>query len=449
MNKALNKKLCTFFLLLFAIPCMADSGKLVIEDVTLIDGTGRAAIAGMHVLVEDGRIKKVQRSAISKSEKRGAKKIRGRGKYLVPGLMDVHIHLVGSTKISKEGIREVAMDREKGLRALRGYLYSGVTSVYDSGSIPEYIFKLREQERAGDIKSPRIFAAGGIVTYPGSHGSGAGATLVEDWPGAKPAMEKHLAWKPDMVKLTLEERGWGARPLIPLVPLDLMEEVIRYTNYEGVRTTAHAAGERRAMQAIYAGVDSLSHPIITGPISDKFAAFMAVKEVPMATTLTIGENYSRLVEHPEFLDQPLYQATFTQEEIAELKGAQRDKYKDATWTWWMKLMTPIAQENVRKISEAGGIIALGTDKSSGPAVHREMELLVDAGISPLDVIRIATLHGAKFLGKERELGSISEGKLADMLLLDADPLQDINNMKRINSVIKNGQLVNRDELKLN
>ena len=109
-------------------------------------------------------------------------------------------------------------------------------------------------------------------------------------------------------------------------------------------------------------------------------------------------------------------------------------------------MTPIAQENIRQINAAGGVMALGTDQSSGPAVHREMELLVGAGISPLEVIRIATLHGAKYLGRDNDLGSITEGKIADMVLLDSDPLADINNAKDINMVIKNGVIIDRNGL---
>jgi len=155
------------------------------------------------------------------------------------------------------------------------------------------------------------------------------------------------------------------------------------------------------------------------------------------------------VEQPEFLDQELYRAVLTKEEIETLKNETREEYRDRTWTWWMKLMTPVAQENLRQIHAAGGVIALGTDRSSGPAVHREMELLVAAGIAPLDVIRIATLHGARFLGREGELGSITEGKLADMVLLDADPVADILNARRINTVIKNGRVVDREALTVN
>ena len=128
---------------------------------------------------------------------------------------------------------------------------------------------------------------------------------------------------------------------------------------------------------------------------------MAAKRIPMASTLTIGENYSRLAEHPEFLDEPLYQATTTQEDIEFLKTEMRPRYQEDQWTWWMKLMTPVAQENVYKINAAGGIIALGTDQTTGPAVHRELELLTAGGISNSDAIRIATYNAARFLGHGR------------------------------------------------
>jgi imidazolonepropionase-like amidohydrolase len=436
------------FLMFFSCFLHAKERNLLIEDATLIDGTGRPAIEHASVMIAGDRIAEIRRGKFSASERKSADTINAAGKYLIPGLMDIHIHLVGAVKVSKEGLREVELDMEKGKRALSGYIYSGVTSVYDSGNIPEFIFSLRNQERAGKIQSPRIFAAGGIVTYPGSHGSGAGSTVVDDWPEAIPSLDKHLEFKPDIVKLTLEERGWGARPLIPLLPLPLMENIIRYYNDRGIRATAHAASELRAKQAIFAGIDSLSHPVITGPISESFPGFMAAKKIPMATTLTIGENYSRLAEHPEFLDQALYQAVLTEDEIKKLKTETSAEYRERTWTWWMKIMTPIAQENLRQLNAAGAVIALGTDKSSGPGVHREMELLVAAGIPTMDVLKIATLNAAKFLGKEDDLGSISEGKLADMVLLDADPVANIDNAKKINTVIKNGVIVERDKLKI-
>jgi len=436
------------FLLIFFVMVDAAGGNLLIEDVVLIDGTGRQPVSHVSILVRDDSIAEIKKGNFDQSVRKTAQVINGAQKYLIPGLMDVHVHLAGSMTVTEQGLREIEIDRQKGIRALHGYLYGGVTTIYDCGNLPDYIFALRDEERSGAITSPRIFAAGGIVTYPGSHGSGPGATTVDDWPEAIPVLDEHIKRRPDILKLTLEERGWGMRPMIPKLPLPLMEKIIEYYNDHGIRTTAHTASELRARQAIFAGIDTLAHPVIVGPVSDNFAKLMGAKKVPMATTLTIGENYSRLAEHPEYLDQPLYQAIFSEEEIGELKEKTRQQYQERQWTWWMKLMTPVAQENLRKIHEAGGVLALGTDQTNGAAVHREMELLVAAGIAPSDVIRIATFNAARFLGKEDQLGTIEEGKLADMVLLNADPSEDINNAKDIHMVIKNGSVVDRDKLQL-
>jgi imidazolonepropionase-like amidohydrolase len=418
---------------------------LLIENVTLIDGTGRPPVAGASVLINDDRIQEISRGAIETSA--STNRIDGSGNYLIPGLMDLHIHLQGAIEVTPEGLK-VNIDQSKGIRALHSYIYSGVTSVYDAGNVPDYILKLRDDERSGNLVSPRIFATGSIVTYPGSHGSNEFGTQVDSWPEAIPALDAHIAREPDILKLTFEERGWGARPMIPILPVDLMQRIIGYYNDRGIRTTVHTSSEYRARQAIFAGVDTLAHPVIQGPVTDDFTRLMAAKKIPMVSTLAIGENYSRLAEHPEYLDEPLYQATLTAEEIEILKTERRKEYQERKWTWWMKIMTTIAQENVRKINDAGGVMVAGTDQSTGPALHRELELMANAGISPSDVIRIATLNGAIFLGKERELGSIEEGKIADMVLLEADPTADINNAKKIIQVIKGGQIIDRSKLDL-
>ena len=412
---------------------------LLIEDVTLIDGTGRPAVRGAHVLVEGDRITTVSTRPIQAPSR--TRRIDGSGRYLIPGLMDMHIHLSG-------GRGQGGPNEHDGIRALHGFLYSGFTTVYDAGNNPDYIFGLRARERAGDVVSPRIFATGGVVTVPGGHGGGGGATLVDAWPDDRPLLDAHIAREPDMVKLTFDEHGWGTRPLIPLLPPELMAQVGRYFNEHGIRTTVHISHEFRARQAIEAGINTFAHPIIQGPVSEGFVGLMAATKTPMVSTLTIGEGYSRLVEHPEFLDRPLYRAVYEPEVIQRLKTVVRDEYAARAWTTWMKVMTPVAQENLRQIVAAGGVIVLGSDQSSGPQSHRELELMVEGGIPPLEAIRIGTLNAAIFLGMDRELGTIEEGKLADMVLLTANPLEDISNAQEIELVIKAGQVVDRSELDL-
>lgn len=424
----------------------ARADELLIEHVTLIDGT-HAPQADMTVAVEGERIAAVTPSALERGLR--GRRIDARGKYLIPGLMDVHIHLRGGFDPTLAPDAPPAPpNRQQGVEALASFLYAGVTTVLDVGNRPEHILPLRADERAGRILAPRVFAAGNLITYPGSHGDRI-ALRISDFEKDKALLDKHIAeQQPDILKLTLEEEGWASRPMIPLMPAELLGQIIRYYNLHGIRTTVHVSSELRSLEAIYAGSDTLAHPVIQGPVSDSFVKLMAAKKTPFASTLTIGDNYSRLVEHPEYLDQPLYVASFSAADRARLRTQTREEWKGRTWTAWMKIMTPIAQENVRKVHAAGGVVACGTDQSSGPATQRELELLNQAGISPLDVIRIATYQSAVFLGKADQLGSIDTGKLADLVLLSKDPTVNIDNAKSIVFVMKGGRIIDESALPL-
>ena len=432
---------------LLLLPLLAGAAqRLIIDHVTVIEGTGRAPQPDMAVVIDGAKIAAVTPSQLAGGEQ--GRRIDARGKYLIPGLMDVHIHLRGAAQSSGPNAKREEASRSEALAALASYLYSGVTTVFDAGNRRELILPLRAEERAGKILAPRIFATGNAITYPGSHGDRI-SIGISDFEKDRALLDAHIAeQQPDMVKLMMDEEGWGSRPMITLLTADLAEKIVRYYNQHGIRTVAHTSNEFRALEAIYAGVDTLAHVVIQGPVSDSFVKLMAAKKLPFASTLTIGENYSRLAEHPEYLDQPLYAASLSVEERNRLKTETRAEYQSRMWTAWMKLMTPVAQENIRKIHAAGGVVACGTDQSSGPAVHRELELLAASGIAPLDVITIATYNSAVFLGKADQLGSVQPGRLADLVVLDADPGASIDNAKAIAFVMKNGEIVDESKLPL-
>jgi imidazolonepropionase-like amidohydrolase len=394
------------------------------------------------VLVEGNQISQVSTQTIAPPA--GAQVIDGRGQFLIPGLIDVHVHLAGGNPNSEAP--STPQQEHTGLLALHSFLYAGVTTVFDARNQESFIFGLRAQERAGAIVSPRIFATGGSVTSPGGHG---GPYYIESWPQDRPILDKHLAGKPDMVKIGQDEHGWGTRPMITQLPDDLLEKIIRYYQSKGVRTTIHISNEHNALEAVYAGVDTLAHPVIQAPISQAYVNMMKVKHVPTASTLTIGESYSRLADHPEYLDQPLYRAMIDPATIQRMKTVDSAREKDDRWGAWMKVMTPVAQDNVKRLNAIGkDIIALGTDRSSGADVHRELELLAGAGISAADVMVIATRNSARFLGMQDTLGTVEVGKLADLVLLDADPTVDVNNAKQIHTVIKGGHVIDRGSLEM-
>jgi imidazolonepropionase-like amidohydrolase len=423
-----------------AVVGSAQSGApLVIRGVTVIDGNGGPPLPGASVLIEGSRIAAVGTNVPAPA---GARVIDGTGKFLMPGMIDAHIHLRGG----RGGNRPPAEQEREAVRALHSYLYAGVTSVFDAGNRPDFIMGLRAKEQSGAIVSPRIFATGGTVASPNGHG---GPYNIEAWPADRKLLDEHLATKPDLAKIGQDEHGWGTRPQINQLPDDLLEKIIRYYHSKGVRIIIHTSNEHNSIAAIYAGADTMAHPIIQAPVSEEYLNLMRVKRVPTVSTLTIGENYSRLADHPEFLDEPLYRDTLEPEERQRLKTEESAKQKANRWAAWMKVMTPVAQDNMKRLNEAGkDIVAAGTDQTSGPALHRELELLAGAGISPADVIVMATRNAARALGKLETLGTIEAGKLADVVLLRADPTRNIQNAKQIETVIKNGQVIDRAKLDL-
>jgi imidazolonepropionase-like amidohydrolase len=415
------------------------AGVIAIRGATVIDGTGRTPATGVTVLIEGNRIREVGPAVQVPA---GARTIDGTGKFLIPGLIDAHIHLRGG-----RGNSLAAADQEReAVRALHSYLYAGVTTVFDAGNRPDFIMGLRNREQRGAIVSPRLFATGGTVASPNGHG---GPYNVEAWPADRKLLDEHLATKPDLAKIGQDEHGWGTRPQINQLSEELLEKIIRYYHSKGVRIIIHTSNEHNSIEAIYAGADTLAHPVIQAPMSEQYVKLMSVKHVPTISTLTIGENYSRLADHPEFLDQPLYRDTMEADERQRLKTEESAKQKENRWAAWMKVMTPVAQDNMKRLNDLGkDIVAAGTDQTSGPALHRELELLVGAGITPADTIVIATRNAARALGKLDDLGTIETGKLADLVLLKADPTRDINNAKLVDTVIKNGQIVDRAKLDL-
>ena len=429
--------------LLISGPVNAQS--LAIRNVTLIDGTGAAPLANATVLVEDGRFSVVGPSSVSIPD--GTKTVDGSGKYLIPGLMDIHIHLPGRAARNQAGEIVRPENRGLGISTLHSFLYSRITTVYDASNNADYIFSMRADEQSGDILSPRIFAAGSAVTFPGSWGAGADSTLIDSWPEGKAGLDLNFARDPDIQKITYENFGTGSNAWVPSFPDDIVAKIIRYAKEKGVRTTIHISDEAHARIALAAGVDTFAHPVTVGRISNDFIPLMVESGVVVASTLGVFENIVNIAEAPEFLDSPLFQAVYTAEQIEELKNSA-PRYTSLGWSSWFKTTLKYSMENVKRLHDAGVTIALGTDRTIGPLTQRELQLYVEAGISPLEAITMGTLNAAKYLDREDDLGTIEPGKLADMVLLEADPLQDIRNTKHIVSVFKGGVEIDRDELQL-
>ncbi len=417
----------------------ASAQNLIIEHVTVIDGTGGPNMANKTVIIRDGRIRAIQSGKAKTNSP--TRKIDGRGKYLMPGLIDVHTHVPYAPDAAKNGLPD------PGQTSLQSYLYAGVTTVFDAFNNPDYIFKLRDDEHNGKLLSPRLYTAGAVITYPKSWSVTPTSILVDAWPEDQAAVDVNLARQPDLQKITYENFGAGANPYVQSFSPELFTTMTQYIIGKGIKPIVHISSEPNARVAIAAGVDRLAHPVTVAKISDDLVTMIKTLRVMTATTLAVFDNISRVTDDPSFLDTPAMRAVMEDKQIEDFKKG-RGNYIKMGWGSWFKSTLAFSQQNLKRLHDAGAVLALGTDRALGPLVHRELELIVEAGIPPAAAIRIATLNGAAYLGKEAEFGSVTPGKWADLVLLNADPTVDIKNVSDIAAVFKGGAEIDRGQLDL-
>lgn len=431
-------------LILTAGSALAQSERAtLIRNVTLIDGTGAAPLPGAQVLVTGERIAMIATSPIAVAP--GTTIVDGTGKFLIPGLIDSHVHVMGGRMVRPDG--SLYVDRPFALSRLQAYLYSGVTSVYDSGNNPDFIFGLREEERAGKIKSPRIFATGGLVTAPGGYADSPTSIAIGDFKADMPKLMAQIARKPDVQKMIYDRLGSYGTPMAPVLETELFRKVVALFNQHGIPTTAHIFSEEDARVSLQAGINAFAHPIHSSATSEVLRE-LAIRRVPISTTITVYSHIAAVADSPEFLDAPLFRATVEARELERQKTTERQRYISSGMSERFKIMIPYMAKTVRQMHEAGVLLALGTDRTWGASVHMELDQLAKAGIPLVDLVRVATLNGAIYLHRERDLGSVERGKIADLLLLDADPTRSTAAYAKIHAVFKGGQPVDRGALDL-
>ena len=422
----------------------ANGDALLIKNVTVIDGTGRPAQAGHWVLVEGGRITQIRDRSIKAPK--GAVVVDGRGKFLIPGLIDTHVHLEGGRKGAMGTDRALVIDKDTGRRMLHGYLYSGVTSIYDCGNHDKFIFAMRDDERSGRMVSPRVYATGHLITRTGGYAASGGGANVDTAEQGMRDLDVLLPQKPDLVKFTLATRSIGSTVQVPPMDVDVLRQLFLYANERGFRTTIHAVEQHHARAAVEAGVNAMAHPVYLTETDDKLAPLIAARGVPVSTTMIVLKNIGMVATDPSFFEEPLYKAVMAAEDLAFYRDSERKRYLALGMARWGDEAFGFASRNVKKIYDAGGTLAMGTDRTIGPSVHQELELIAGLGIPNLDVIKISTLNAAKYIGVDADLGSIEEGKRADMVMLNADPIADIRNSKAIGTVILGGRVIDRTTL---
>lgn len=350
--------------------------------------------------------------------------------FVLPGLMDMHVHLRGELNANQRTEALTLTSETMTLRAqVNGMktLRAGFTTVRDLGAPPAVIYALRDAIDSGLVQGPRIFAAGSSLAATGGHGDvdGYKAELLELWTpdticdgpvGCRAAVRRAVKFGADWIKITatggvLSDTGTG---LNQQMTDDELKEIMDTAHALGVRVAAHAHGVDGINAALRAGVDSIDHGTFLDEESVKLFRETGAYWVP---TLLPGALLPAQMDGNPFFTPEI-----------------REK---------VDLATSASEEGFRLAYRRGVRIAFGTD--SGVTPHgenaREFALMVDRGMSEADAIRSATVVTAELLGVSDELGTLEPGKIADLVAVAGNPLQDITELERVQAVIRSGKLI--------
>jgi imidazolonepropionase-like amidohydrolase len=399
---------------------------LAVANLTVIDGSGTAPRQGMTILVRDGRIESIG-PADSTPPPSGARVIDGRGLVAIPGLIDAHVHLSSTPRTQQ-------------LAKLKTALRGGVTTVWDLAGDTRNVSELSRESLAGEIESPAISYAA-LMAGPDFFSD---PRVVESSLGYEPGTApwaRAITADTDVAEAVAEARGTGANALKLYAALDAAA-VVRITaegHRRGLRVVAHGTVfPAKPSDLVEAGVDMLAHaaylpwegsPAATDYRKRAKGDFAGVRpESPAIDRLLTAMADRRVALNPTlvvFADQ-----------------ADSDGLKQQRVRW--------GAEVTRRAHEKGVAIVAGTDDMVAdgaglPNLHRELELLVAAGLTPLEALTAATGVAAEAMGLGGERGILAPGLVADIVLLEASPEQDIRRTRQVRYVLKNGAVVGESQ----
>lgn len=418
---------------------MAQAASTVLTNFTLIDGTGKVPAPASALIFDEGRISWVGPAAQLQVPP-GATLVDLTGKFVIPGLIDNHVHL-GLVHDLTQDINFYT--RELVEQQLHVYAAYGVTAVQVLGTDKDAIFDIRADQRKAQTDMARVYTSGQGLVFKGSYGGVAGLNRpVANAAEARQAVDEQVAKGVDFIKLWVDDE-FGDLP--SRMPADISKAIIEQAHEHRLRAIAHIFYLENAKTLVSQGVDGFAHSVRDLPVDQSLLDEMKRRgTVQLAATLSreASFTYTKL----PFLDDPFFNRSITPNAIATLASAERQQ-KLAAGKHFSQYagVLDTALKNTRREIEAGVIYGVGSD--SGPSgrfgghfLHWELQLMVQAGLTPLQALTAATGTNAKLIGA-KELGTIEARKAADLVVLNADPVADIRNTRTIHAVYLSGKSV--------
>ena len=435
----MRKMLPVAVAILISQPVFAET--VVLKGATLIDGTGHAPLKNAVLVIDGGRI-----AAVGPADKvkapQGARVVDLNGRTIIPGLINAHGHVglvVGGQN------RADGYTRENVQTQLLQYERYGVTAVLTLGLNRDLVYEVRDQQRRGAVRGATLFTAGRGIGVPDA------APPVPSAPDqvyrpktpeeAVADVEEAAAHKPDYFKIWVDDIFGKFPKMEPAVFKATIDAVHRH----GIKVASHVFYLGDAKAVIASGVDALAHSVRDQSVDDELVAMMKKRGTFYVATLNVDASFSAFADEPALLDDPFLTAALPPESVQQFRSPEyRAKVAADPNVPKARAALENGMRNLKTLHAKGVHIAFGTDSGANPAriqgwgEHRELELMVKAGLSPMDALVAATRGSAAMLGAS-DRGTLEKGKRADLVVLAANPLDDIRNTRKLVSVWHDGR----------
>jgi imidazolonepropionase-like amidohydrolase len=415
----------------------AHAQDLVLTNAKIVDPSSRTVVDG-SLWITNGRI--AGRGANVPAATPG-ERIDVHGRWIIPGLVDLHTHSFGNMALG--GVVDGFGTENTSIRVLR----AGVTAFLDLFNAEDYIFSLRNRQRAGEIGGAEIFAAGPCFTATKGHCSeyGVPTRLIDSPDDARRQLAELAPKHPDFIKVVYDHNSYGGTGL-PTIDKATLAALIAAGKERGLRTIVHVGTWNDVRDAVESGAAAVTHVPQDGPVPADVVTLMAQRKPWHIPTLVVHTDLTELLDHPELVESPLLKA-LTSDTIRAVyrRGAGSLDERMQRRLEVRRAATAVTLESVRLLHAAGVRMLVGTDAGNpgtfqGYSVHRELIRLVQAGLSPWEALAAATTDAGLFL--ERKFG-VQAGDAANLVVLEASPIDDIANTQRIAIVVARGKVVYR------